>query len=586
MAAKREKRLKQLQREAKAQPSYAGRRHAVLAVFIVAAGALIWRAVDRQILEKDFLQSAGTDQYLTQVDMLAHRGLITDRRGDVLALSTPVDSVAANPRVLRADAAGLPVLAKMLDVDIDDLRQKLARYSNRHFVYLKRRLPPSQVDQILDRVSAEGIQGVHREREYKRYYPTGEIFAHVIGFTNHLDVGQEGLEREYDEVLRGVAGAKRVLRDGRRRVVEDVESVRTPRDGSHLALSLDRRLQFLAYRELKAAIRRHRAVSGSLVLMDSRSGEVLAMVNQPGFNPNRSRSSQGGRLRNRAVTDVFEPGSTMKPFTVAAGLQLGVVRSDAVIDTAPGFFKVGRISVRDHHNLGQVDLQTVLRKSSNVGVSKIAMQLDSDDYWQVLNDLGFGHAAQVGFPGEAAGLLRDHHRWVPIDQATLAFGYGLSTSTLQLAQAYTALANDGHVVPATLLKRAEAVKGRRVFSPGVAREVRHMLESVVSIDGTAPQAAVEGYRVAGKTGTVKKLEAGGYADDRYAALFAGLAPASDPRLVLVVMIDEPRGKKYYGGQVAAPVFSRVMGEALRLLNVRPDALPTQRVRLAQLGELQ
>ncbi|MEZ5585724.1 MAG: penicillin-binding transpeptidase domain-containing protein [Sedimenticolaceae bacterium] len=583
MAARRDKRARQVRREEKVLPSYVGRRYTVLALFLAAAASLVWRAVDQQILEKDFLQSEGADRYLDEVEVPAHRGLITDRRGDVLALSTPVDSIAANPRVLGTDIEQLLVLAKALELDPEELRGKLARYSQRHFVYLKRRLPPAEAAHVMDVAKAKGISGVHIEREYKRYYPAGEVFAHVMGFTDVDDTGQEGLELAFDQALRGETGAKLVLRDGRRQVVDDVENIRSPRAGNHLALSIDQRLQFTAYRELKAAVRRHQAISGSLVLLDVQSGEVLAMVNQPSFNPNGDRSNRAGRLRNRALTDLFEPGSTLKPFTVAAALDAGTIKADSLIDTSPGYFRIGRAQVKDSHNLGLIDVATVLSKSSNVGAGKIALALDKRDLWRVMDRLGFGRAAGTGFPGEAAGQLNDFRRWAQIDQATLSFGYGISVSTLQLAQAYAALANDGVMVPATLLKRDVPVKGERVFSAATAVAVRRMLESVATTDGTAPDAAVLGYRVAGKTGTVKKFGPQGYSDDRYLALFAGMAPARHPRFVLAVMLNEPQAGKFYGGQVAGPVFSAVMAEALRLQNVAPDVAIDPSVRVAQGG---
>ena len=410
MAARRDKRARQVRRvESRSLPSYAGRRYTVLALFVIAAVALIWRAVDQQILEKDFLQSEGADRYLDQVEVPAHRGLITDRRGDVLALSTPVDSVAANPRVLGADARQTLVLAKALDMKPQQLRDRLARYSSRHFVYLKRRLPPAKAEHVMAVAKAQGIRGVHVEREYKRFYPAGEVSAHVIGFTDIDDQGQEGLELALDAALRGEPGVKRVLRDGRRQVVDDVENIRSPRAGKHLALSIDQRLQFIAYRELKAAVKRHRAVSGSLVLLDVRSGEVLAMVNRPSYNPNGDRSNRAGRLRNRALTDVFEPGSTMKPFTVAAGLDRGTIRTDSVIDTSPGYYYLGRSRVKDSKNLGLVDVATVLSRSSNVGASKIALGLDKRDLWQVMDGLGFGGSAQTGFPGDLAPTVAQPH---------------------------------------------------------------------------------------------------------------------------------------------------------------------------------
>ena len=584
MAARRNKRARQVRKaESKALPSYAGRRYTVLGLFVLAALALIWRAVDQQILEKDFLQSEGSDRYLDQVEVPAHRGLITDRRGDVLALSTPVVSVAANPRVLGGDAQQTVALAKALKTEPEKLRARLARYSQRHFVYLKRRLPPAEAEHVMDVARAHDIRGVHLEREYKRYYPAGEVFAHVLGFTDVNDHGQEGLELAMDGVLRGEPGAKRVLRDGRRQVVDDVENIRSPRAGNHLALSIDQRLQFIAYRELKAAVKRHRAISGSLVLLDSRSGEVLAMVNQPAFNPNGDRSNRKGQLRNRALTDVYEPGSTMKPFTVAAALDRGTIRPNSVIDTSPGYFYVGRSQVKDSKNLGLIDVATVLGRSSNVGASKIALGLEKRELWTVMDRLGFGSSAKTGFPGEVAGQLSDYRRWAQIDQATLAFGYGISVTTLQLAQAYAALANDGVLFPVSLLKRDAPPKGHRVFGAETAAIVRHMLEAVVAPDGTAPDAAVPGYRVAGKTGTVKKFGPDGYSDDRYLSLFAGMAPARDPRVVMVVMLNEPRAGKYYGGQVAGPVFSRVMAETLRLLNVAPDAAIDPSLRMADAG---
>ena len=565
-------------------PSYGGRRFTVLGLFGLAVALLVWRAVDQQILEKDFLQSEGADRYLTRVEVPAHRGLITDRRGDVLALSTPVDSIAANPRVIGNDPKQMVALAKVLGVDAGQLRARLARYGQRHFVYLKRRMSPSAADHVMNTVKAHDIRGVHVEREYKRFYPAGEVFAHVLGFTDVDDVGQEGLELAFDEALRGEPGAKRVLRDGRRQVVDDVENVRSPRAGNHLALSIDQRLQFIAYRELKAAVKRHRAVAGSLVLLDTRSGEILAMVNQPSFNPNADRSNRGGALRNRALTDVFEPGSTMKPFTVAAALDKGAIQVDSKIDTSPGYFRVGAARVRDSKNLGVIDVSTVLSRSSNVGAGKIALGLDKRDLWQAMDRLGFGSTAQTGFPGEAAGQLSDYRRWALIDQATLSFGYGISVTTLQLAQAYAVLANDGVLLPTTLIKRDTLPQGRRVFSVQTTKRLRKMLESVVSADGTAPQAAVQGYRVAGKTGTVKKFGPQGYSDDRYLSLFAGIAPAEKPRVAMVVMLNEPRGEQFYGGQVAGPVFSAVMAETLRLLNVAPDIAADRELRMAQAGE--
>jgi cell division protein FtsI (penicillin-binding protein 3) len=584
MAGKRHKKARQVQRQPVALPSFAARRYGVLAVFVLAGAVLVWRAVDQQILEKDFLQSEGADRYLDRVRQEAHRGLITDRRGEVLALSTPVDSVTANPRVLTPDTAHLTDLAKALDMPATVLRKRLERYAQRRFVYLKKGLPPGRAEYVLKVADAFDIDGVHLEHKYRRYYPEGEAFAHVLGFTNSNDQGQEGLERAYDKALRGENGEKLVLRDGRRRVVDDVENIRSPRDGQNLALSIDGRLQYIAYRELKAAVHRNRAIGGSAVLLDAKTGEVLAMVNQPGYNPNGDRSNKGGQLRNRALTDVFEPGSTMKPFVVAAALEQGVIQASSLIDTSPGMFKVASLTIHDHHNLGRISPQTLLARSSNVGAAKLALSLDKAAYWRLLDALGFGKAPETGYPAEGAGRLPYFREWVPVDQATLSYGYGISASALQLAQAYAVLANDGVKLPVSLLKLARAPEGERVMGRRTALDVRHMLEAVVAQDGTAPEAQVQGYRVAGKTGTARKLGRDGeYSDDRYRSVFAGMAPVDDPRLVMAVVIDEPQGKYYYGGQVAAPVFSRVMGEALRLLNVAPDALSRPQLRLAQLG---
>ncbi len=587
MAGRRQKRANRVRRQPVAVPSFVGRRRAVIGLFVVAGAVLVWRGFDQQVLEKDFLQSEGADRYLDRVHQVARRGIVTDRRGEVLALSTPVDSLAADPRVLTADTPNLGLLAEALDMPLRDLQTRLERYAQRRFMYLKKRLPPGRAEYVLKVADAARIDGVHIERKHWRYYPEGEVFAHLLGFTNVNDEGQEGLEKAYDRELRGESGQKLVLRDGRRRVVEDVENIRSPRDGSNLALSLDARLQYFAYRELKAAVHRHRAIAGSAVLLDSRTGEVLAMVNQPGYNPNGNRSNQDGRLRNRALTDVFEPGSTMKPFVVAAALQQGVVDPAALVDTSPGRFRVASFTVSDHKDLGRIDLATLLSRSSNVGAAKLALALDKADYWEVLDALGFGHSAMTGYPAESSGYLPHYRDWVTVDQATLSYGYGVSASALQLAGAYAVLANDGVKLPLSLLKQERVPAGQRILDADVASAVRHMLEGVTGPEGTAPQARVPGYRVAGKTGTVKKLGPDGeYSDDRYRALFVGMAPVSDPRLVMAVIVDEPRGKHYYGGLVAAPVVSNVLAEALRLLNVPPDALEKPQMRLAQLGGAQ
>lgn len=579
--SKRQKRARQAQkREQLKLPRFGARRWTLLGILLVAASGLVWKAVERQIFETDFLQNEGQRRYLRVVEIPAHRGMITDRRGEPLAISTPVESIWANPRVVSPDARTLAPLAKLLGQSVDDLRGKLAGRSDRSFVYLKRRINPDLARQI----EQLGIDGIGLQREYRRYYPAGEVLSHVIGFTDVDDQGQEGLELAYDKWLTGSAGRKRVIQDGLSRAVKDVENIQNSRPGKALQLSIDRRLQYLAYRELKAAVLANRAKSGSAVILDVTSGEILAMVNQPAYNPNGSKRGKPGRFRNRAVTDVFEPGSTMKPFTIAAGLQSGKYRPDTVIETAPGYYRVGRYPVKDVRNYGTIDVARVISKSSNVGASKIALSLEPEFLWELLNSIGFGQPTNTGFPGESGGQLTPFERWAQIDQATLAFGYGLSVTPLQLARSYSVLAADGVRRPLSLLALEEAPRGERVLKADTAREVRRMMEAVVSRQGTAPAAAIPGYRVAGKTGTVKKSEAGGYSEDRYRAVFAGIVPASDPRLVMVVMIDEPSAGKYYGGQVAAPVFSKVMAGALRLLNIPPDGLGEGEIRLTGGGQ--
>ena len=584
MAAKKQQRIKQYQREQAGVPNAAWRRHLLSAVFVLGGVLLVWRAIDKQVLESDFLQSKGEERYIETVEIEAHRGMITDRRGDVVAMSTPVDTIAANPRLLSASNEKLMPLAQALEMSLAQLKKIISSSSSTYYVRLKRKLQPSEADYVLAVAKANGLKGLYKERSYRRYYPMHEVFSHVVGFTDYEDKGQEGLERVFDEQLAGLPGKKRVLRDGRRQVVEDIENIQMAEDGKHLALSLDARLQYIAYRELKSVVSKNSAISGSAVVLDVKTGEVLAMVNQPGYNPNGNRSSKNGRLRNRAVTDTFEPGSTMKPFVVAAALDFDEVSIGELIDTAPGYFKVRGGVVKDHDVLGEIDLDTLLAKSSNVGAAKLAMRLDSEKYYDFLQRLGFGEPVAFDFPAETSGVLPHWTGWAEIEKATISYGYRLSANTMQLARAYAALANDGVAVPLTLLKRGdEKIEGRRVFEADSAKAVRQMLTKVVQPGGTATQAAVSNYQVAGKTGTSKKVAPeGGYSKDRYVSLFAGLAPADSPRLAMVVMVDEPKGKHYYGGLVAGPVFSKTMSEALRLMNVKPDAEKPD-VRLASQG---
>jgi cell division protein FtsI (penicillin-binding protein 3) len=546
-----------------------GRRVILVAGMVLALVTLLVRAVSLQVLDKDFLQNQGDARHMRVELLPAHRGMILDRQAEPLAVSTPVESVWVNPQELAGVQSSISALARLLSLDRDYVQQLVAAHAGREFVYLQRHISPSLAAQV----RAMDIPGVYLQKEYKRYYPAGEVAAQLVGFTNIDDIGQEGLELAYDNWLRGEAGAKRVIKDGRRHTIEDVESIRRPHPGKDLVLSIDRRIQYLAYRELLAAVKEQGARSGSAVMLDVRTGEVLAMVNQPSYNPNNRQTLQRKALRNRAVTDVFEPGSTMKPFIVACALEDGRYTPDTPIETAPGWFRVGRNTVRDVHDYGLLDVAGVIRKSSNVGISKIALSLPAERIWSTLSDVGFGTATASAFPGEASGLLSNYRGWNEIETATLAFGYGISVTPLQLAQAYATLAAGGIRRPVSFLRQDAAPQGRRIFPQHITQQIIDMLEQAAGPHGTAPAAQVAGYRVAGKTGTVHKSVPGGYSPDRYLAVFAGLAPASDPRLVMVVLVNEPSNGRYYGGQVAAPVFSRVMSAALRLMAIPPDKLP-------------
>jgi len=537
---------------------------------------LIWRAVDLHVVSKDFLKTQGDARYLREVSEPADRGMILDRNGEPLAISTPVLSVWANPKELVKARDEWVRLCVVLNLDINELQQQLADYASKEFVYLKRHVIP----EIAQRVTDLNIPGVFLKREYRRYYPAGEVMAHVVGFTNIDDVGQEGVELALDDKLRGTPGSMRVIKDRLGRVVEEVEQVSLPRPGEDVVLTIDRRIQYLAYRELKSAVARNHADAGSVVILDATNGEILAMANQPSYNPNSRNNLQLDGLRNRAITDVFEPGSTVKPFTVAAALESGKYNPHTIVDTSPGYYRVGHKVIRDFRNYGAIDVETVIQKSSNVGATKLALSIEPKTMWKIFSGAGFGETTGVSFPGESTGLLSDHYSWRDIERASLSFGYGLSVTPLQLARAYTIFSNDGSLKLVSLLRNANQAKdyslyyrSEPVLHPQTVRQVRHMMEKVTENGGTGMHAQVQGYRIAGKTGTVKKSGAGGYVDDSYIAVFAGMAPASNPKLIMVVMIDEPRGEAYYGGEVAAPVFSNVMTGALRILDIPPDALP-------------
>ena len=543
------------------------RRMLFVAVSFVALAVLLaGRAVKLQFVDQAFFARQGDARQMRVVEIAAHRGSITDRRGEPLAVSSPVDSVWVNPSELRNSPEDIPRLAAAVGLDADWVMRVVSSQPDREFLYLRRHMSPAKAQAVM----RLGIRGVHLQREYRRFYPAGEVAGHLLGFTNIDDSGQEGLELAYDHWLAGVHGKKRVRRDRLGNVIEDVESISEPQPGRDLRLSIDLRIQYLAYRELKRAIQSHQAKSGSMVILDVRSGEVLAMVNQPSFNPNDRSQLAAENYRNRATNDIFEPGSSIKPLIVAAALSSGRFNADSVIETGPGWFTVGAKTIEDRNNLGRIDLETLLLRSSNVGASKIALALDPEQLWAELRRFGLGEVSATGFPGESAGVLTEPGLWRPIGQATLAYGYGLSVTPLQLAHAYTVLGAEGRSVPVSMLALDRPAQSRPAIDPEVARAVLEMMEPVVSAEGTAPKAAISGYRVAGKTGTARKFTAGGYHADRYLSVFAGIAPASEPRLAAVVLIDEPSAGVYYGGEVAAPVFSRVIGDALRILGIPPD----------------
>ncbi len=526
---------------------------------------LLIRAVYLQVIHTGFLQQEGVARYGRVVDISAHRGKITDRNGEALAISTPVKSVWAIPADVEVTAKEIAQLAQLAGMNSADVKKRLSDAS-RDFVYIKRQLPPDQANKIME----IGVPGVALRHEYRRYYPSGEVTSHILGFTDVDDNGQEGVELEWQSQLGGKNGSQRVIIDRRGHVIEDEGSVRVPKPGKDMVLSLDNKIQFMAYREIKDAVEQHHAKNGSIVVLDAKSGEVLAMANWPSYNPNNREKPGLSVMRNLAVTDVFEPGSTMKPFTIASALEAGKIRQNTVIDTRGGVFTVGGRTIHDTHPEKSLTVSGVIQKSSNVGAAKIALLMPAQTFWQSLNDSGFGEPTGSKFPGESSGKLRDYKTWRPIEQATMAFGNGISVNLLQLARAYTVFANEGELKQITMLKQDVPTLGATVYSAATMQAVRDMMELVVKPGGTAPLAQVVGYRVAGKTGTSHKLENGRYVD-KYVASFVGLAPASNPRLIVAVMLNEPEGKEYYGGQVAAPAFSHVMGAALRQLNVPNDA---------------
>lgn len=549
------------------------RRRLLLVFVLLGFVALLGRSLYLQSFHKRFLQEKGDARYNRTLVLPSQRGKITDRYGELLAISSPVESVWANPSDVKINAAQTKKIADLLGLKVDAVSKKLAN-SEREFVYLKRRISPELAAEVMKL----GVSGIYLQREYKRYYPAGEVTAHLVGFTGIDDQGQEGFELTMNKTLSGKSGSRRVIKDRAGHIIEDLEAVKVPQDGHDVVLSIDRRIQYLAHRELTKAVEKFKAKAGAAVVLDAKTGEVLAMANVPTYNPNNPVNIQG-KSRNRAITDVFEPGSTMKTITAAAALESGKYQPDTKIQTAPGYMSIGPATIHDAHPHGVLSVAEVIQKSSNVGAAKMALSLDRQYLWGVFNMIGFGSKTRIGFPGEAAGRLRDHKTWRPIEQATMSYGHGISVTLLQMARSYTVFANDGELKPVSLLKLKEAPVGTQVFSANTAKYVKDMLEMVVLPGGTALRAQVPGYRVAGKTGTTHKLGERGYEKNKYVGSFVGMAPASNPRLIMAVMIDDPSSGEYYGGTVAAPVFSAVMADALRMLAIPQDA-PNNNVVIA------
>jgi cell division protein FtsI (penicillin-binding protein 3) len=544
----------------------AWRARMALALLLAAFAVLAGRSLYLQSMRTGFLQEKGEARYSRVLEVPATRGRIVDRNGEALAISTPVKSVWAIPEDVKATPAQMKSLAALIQLDSRELARKLSD-ADREFVYLKRQIPP----ETAARVAELGIPGIHQQNEYRRYYPGGETTAHVVGFTGVDDAGQEGIELAQQALLAGAAGSRRVIKDRLGQIVEDVGSIRAAQDGRDLTLSLDSKIQNLAFGALKSAVEANKAKAGAIVVLDISTGEVLALANLPTYNPNNRARLNGAQLRNRVMTDNFEPGSTLKPFTIGLAMEMGKITPQSVIQTAPGTLTIANYTIHDAHPGGAMTVAQVIQKSSNVGAAKIALTLPREDMHDMFRRAGFGAAPRLGFPGEAAGRLREAKTWRPIEQATMAYGHGISVSLIQLARAYTVFARDGELAPLSLVKTGAPAQGERVFSPAVARALREMLEAAVQPGGTAPRARIVGWRVGGKTGTAHKQENGGYAPNKYVSSFVGFAPVSAPRLVIAVMIDEPSTGQYYGGVVAAPVFSQVMQGALRLLGVPYDA---------------
>lgn len=550
----------------------AWRSKLVLFVLFVSFLTLIGRALWLQGISTEFLQKQGASRYERTLELPATRGKMTDRDGHVLASSVPVKAIWAIPDdVLQASAEKLRSLAALLEMSEGDLRKKLD--SDRGFVYLKRQVESDVSAKIL----ALGIDGIQTRKEYKRFYPEGEVMAHVVGFTNVEDVGQEGMELAAQKTLVGKTGSRRVIRDRLGRIIEDVGSIREPHDGKDLTLSIDSKIQYIAYSQLKAAVELNKAKAGGIVVLDVQTGEILALANLPSYNPNDRRILTGAQLRNRVLTDTFEPGSTMKPFTIALALETNRITPQTTIQTSPGRLTIGTATIGDAHPLGLLTISQIIEKSSNIGTAKVALQMQPQEMWEMFTSVGFGQQPKFSFPGRVAGRVRPFKSWRPIEQATMSYGHGISVSLIQLAHAYMIFARNGEMAPLSLEKVAgqpnRQVPGQRIISEKTALQMRAMLEAAAGPTGTAPKAQVPGYRVAGKTGTAYKIVDGKYVR-KYVSSFVGFAPVSAPRIIIAVMIDEPSNGNHYGGGVAAPVFSSVAANALRALNVRPDSSVT------------
>ncbi|MBP9960461.1 MULTISPECIES: peptidoglycan D,D-transpeptidase FtsI family protein [unclassified Pseudomonas] len=552
---------------------YPWRFRVVLALLAVMVGAIAWRIVDLQVVDRDFLKGQGDARSLRHIPIPAHRGLITDRNGEPLAVSTPVTTLWANPKEMQAGKDRWPVLAAALKQDPNQLSQRLEAQANKEFIYLVRGLTPEQGQVVLD-LKIPGVYGIE---EFRRFYPAGDVTAHMVGFTDLDDHGREGVELAYDDWLAGVPGKRQVIKDRRGRLIKDIQVTKNAKAGKTLALSIDLRLQYLATRELRNAIAEQEAKAGSLVIMDVKTGEVLAMVNQPTYNPNNRRSMFPAAMRNRAIIDVFEPGSTVKPLSMSAALQSGRWKPTDKVEVYPGTLQLGRYTIRDVSKTeGPIlDLTGILINSSNVGMSKIAFDIGGEAIYRVMAQLGLGQYTGLGFPGERVGNLPNHREWRKAETATLSYGYGLSVTALQLVHAYAALANDGKMVPLSILKTDKAPEETQVVPKETAETIQGMLQQVIEAPRGVFRAQVPFYHVGGKSGTARKATIGskGYTENAYRSLFAGFGPMSDPRYAIVVVIDEPSKGGYFGGLVSAPVFSKVMSGTLRLMNVPPDNLP-------------